>query len=103
MDTTLSTFLENVDAAQLAEINTFTEVTTSGLSVTTRSDESILMPASTQAPTQAPTQAATQAPTYAPTRAPTQASTEAPTQASTQAPTQSTEDYAPDEPEPQPY
>ena len=59
MDTTLSAFLENVDAGQLADMNTFSEVTTSGLLVTTRSDESILMPASTQAPTQVPTQVPT--------------------------------------------
>ena len=120
MDATLTAFLGSVDLGQFADM-TFTEVTCCDLvSVTTRSDESILKPVSTKAltqaptqaptqvPTQAPTQASTetptQAPTYAPTQAPTQASTEAPTSASTQAPTQSTEadTQAPGVPEPQP-
>ena len=120
MDTTLTTFLENVDLGQFADM-TFTDVTCCDLvSVNTRSDESILKPvstkASTQAPTQAPTQVptqapthastqtSTQAPTYAPTQAPAQASTEAPTPASTQTPTQSTEadTQAPGVPDPQP-
>ena len=73
MGSSLTDFLENIDATQLAAINTFSTVAIDGLSVTTRSEDSEApaVPAAPEAPAAPAAPAPSQAPYQSPSEEPT--------------------------------
>ena len=77
MGSSLTDFLGNIDATQLAAINTFSTVAIDGLSVTTRSEDSAAPPApaapeapAVPAPSQTPSQTPPQPPNQSPSEEP---------------------------------